>query len=153
MALVVKFNNSGQSGGSAPYVASALSEAIKKLCLQQSICDITGIDEEWNSCAYAGDSELFQNNRDSAVFKEGVSGRPYYLDAIIFRDERGMCYSGNSTLLKDGSTIASRQYAKVPFKPKSFYIDVISKEIAIDDWEFTVKDEEQFREVFEYYEK
>ena len=33
LALVDKFDNSGQSGGSAPYAANAISQAVKKLCL------------------------------------------------------------------------------------------------------------------------
>jgi hypothetical protein len=46
LALVDKFNNSGQSGGSAPYTAAALSQAVKNLCLQNPICDITGNTED-----------------------------------------------------------------------------------------------------------
>ena len=34
LALVEKFGKSGQSGGSAPYTATAISQAVKKLCLQ-----------------------------------------------------------------------------------------------------------------------
>ena len=43
LALVDKFGESGQSGGSAPYTAGAISSAVKKLCMQEPICDITCI--------------------------------------------------------------------------------------------------------------
>jgi len=47
LALCEAFGKSGQSGGSAPYTANALSQAIKKLCLQEPICDVTGHEREW----------------------------------------------------------------------------------------------------------
>ena len=48
IAICKKFGKSGQSGGSAPYVASALSQAVEHLCMQQTICPIMGTDDEWN---------------------------------------------------------------------------------------------------------
>ena len=33
LALCEKFGNSGQSGGSAPFVSSAISQAVKHLCM------------------------------------------------------------------------------------------------------------------------
>jgi hypothetical protein len=159
-ALVEKFANSGQSGGSAPYTAGALSSAIKKLCLQQPICPIMGIEEEWNNCS----GSSFQNNRCSALFKDGKEGKPYYLDAIVFRGQNGSGFTGNSVKLYDGSTIGSRQLIKeFPFTPKTFYIDVIETEWADKEetvqkqgggwWTSVVKDESQLKEVFEYYDK
>ena len=47
-SLLEKFAKSGQSGGSAPYTAEVLSNVIKDLCLQNSISEITGSEEEWN---------------------------------------------------------------------------------------------------------
>ena len=47
LALCEAFGNSGQSGGSAPYTASAISQAVKKLLLQEPICDVTGHENEW----------------------------------------------------------------------------------------------------------
>ena len=29
----------------------------------------------------------YQNNRCSAVFKDGIDGKPRYLDAIVWRDQ------------------------------------------------------------------
>lgn len=160
LALCEKFGNSGQSGGSAPYTAAALSSAIKKLCLQQPICPITGIDEEWNDITSLNDGEtMYQNNRCSALFKDGKDGEAYYIDAIIKRTQNGSCYSGSFWLSKkDYLTgnrdlmIRSRQYIReFPFTPKTFYIDVIEEEVAKDDWEMYLKDPNQLEEVFQYY--
>lgn len=147
LALVNKFNKSGQSGGSAPYVAGSLSHVIKNLCLQEPICPITGLDDEWMEFT---DGE-YQNNRCSALFKKGKEGSPYYLDAIVWEDQEGIGWNG-SALLKNGDELLSRQFIKsFPFEPKTFYIDVISKEVKKDDWEFYIKDEKQLDEVFDYY--
>lgn len=164
LKLVDKFSNSGQSGGSAPMVASALSQAIKHLCLQEPICDITGHDDEWNDVAGHRNKKVYQNNRLSSIFKEGKDGEPYYLNAIVFRGDITGTFTGNGSVsLKDGSIIKSRQFVKLPFKPKTFYIDVIETEWADKEekikkqgggwWTSIVKDEKQLEEVFKYYKK
>jgi hypothetical protein len=167
LALVDKFGESGQSGGSAPYTASAISSAVKKLCMQEPICDITGIDSEWNDVseyAFKDKTETsYQNRRLSSVFKEGKDGTPYYLDAIVFKGQDDSTFTSNSVKLKDGSNIASRQFIKLPFKPKTFYIDVIETEWADQHetveksgggwWTSVIKDESQLKEVFKYYKK
>lgn len=152
LALCEKFGKSGQSGGSAPYTASAISQAVKKLMLQNPIMPMTGIDEEWGHVReVSNDDEMtHQNRRCSALFK-GKSGKCWYLDAIIWKDERGMTWGGMA-FMPDGSKIYGRQYVKsFPFTPKTFYIDIISKEVKPEDWEFYVKDEKQLKRVFKYY--
>lgn len=151
LALCEKFGKSGQSGGSAPYTASALSQAIKKLCLQEPICEITGLPEEWVDMTHMSHREtIFQNTRCSPLFKIG-DGKCYYLDAIVWKTQKGVTWSGTA-IRNDGSKIRSRQFVKsFPFKPKTFYIDVIETEIAPDDWEFHVKNERQLKSVFKYY--
>ena len=47
LALCEAFGRSGQSGGSAPYTANAISQAVKKLCLHEPLWDVTGHKEEW----------------------------------------------------------------------------------------------------------
>ena len=160
LALVEKFGNSGQSGGSAPYVAQALSSAIKKLCMQEPICPIMGIDEEWNDVTNLNDGELmYQNNRCSALFRDGKDGEAYYVDAIVKRTQNGSCFSGSFWLNKKDYLTGNRdlmisncQHIKgFPFTPKTFYIDVIEEEVAPDDWEMYLKDPGQLEEVFQYY--
>ena len=165
LELCEKFGLSGQSGGSAPYTATALSQAIKKLCLFEPICPITGIDDEWDFCNYdyEDDATMYQNKRLSAIFKDGINGKPYYIDAVVFKGEDGNCFTtGNGVKLIDGSTIGSRQYIKsFPFTPKTFYIDVIETEWADRTetikkagggwWTSVVKNEKQLNTVWRYY--
>ena len=146
LALVDKFGNSGQSGGSAPYTAGAIAEAVRKLCLFMPIAPVTGDAAEWIE---VGDNQ-FQNRRCSALFKEGVDGRAYYLDAITWKTPKGICYGGKAKTA-DGGTVGSTQYVKFPFTPKTFYVDVDEFEIAPNDWEFTVKGD--LTEAFEYYDR
>jgi len=167
LALVNKFGESGQSGGSAPYTAGAISSAVKKLCMQEPICDITGIDSEWSNISeFCDGRESYQNKRLSSVFKEGKDGVPYYLNAIVFKGQNDSTFTSNSVELKDGSKLGSRQFIKLPFKPKTFYVDVIETEwhknketgeLTVKSgggwWSSVIKDESQLEEVFNYYQK
>ena len=156
LALCEKFGSSGQSGGSAPFTATVLAQSIKKLCLQESICPITGIADEWLDVGKMMERpDVYQNKRCGALFKEGIDGKAYYLDAVIFKTENGGAYSSNcGAIIKGEERIYSRQYVKAfPFTPKTFYIDVIEKEIAKDDWEFYIKYPRQIAKVFKYYDK
>lgn len=158
LALCEKFGQSGQSGGSAPFTAGALADAVKKLCLHKPIAPITGEDSEWANVY----DKVFQNKRLSNIFKGDEDGRPYFLEAIIFKSQSGSCFSGN--VMSSKGEITSRQYIKAfPFTPKTFYIDVIKTEWADKEetvekeggewWTSVIKDESQLKEVFEYYDK
>lgn len=152
--LCEKFGNSGQSGGSAPYTASSLSNIIKKLCLFETISPIIGSDDEWVNVY----DNTYQNKRCSGLFKDGEDGIPYYIDAIIKRDENGTCWSGPAWLSEDDYKLGDRNrmvgkkgYIKsFPFLPKTFYIDVIDVEVG-KDWESFIKDPNQINEVRLYY--
>lgn len=162
LALCEKFGRSGQSGGSAPYTASAISQTVKKLLLQNPICPITGIDEEWINVRETSqeDEMMYQNARCSAVFKS-KNGRCWYLDAIVKKTQDGSCWSGGFWLSKEDYLTGDKskrlhcpQYIKsFPFTPKTFYIDVIEEEVAKDDWEMWMKDPKQLEKVWKYYDK
>lgn len=178
LALCEKFGQSGQSGGSAPYTAGALSQAIKKLCLQQTIAPLTGEESEWGTVA----DGVNQNNRESAVFKSD-DGKPYYLNAIVWKgDTEGESGNDWDTFTGTVAGIRSRQYIKeFPFTPKTFYVDV-TREMLPEDWNeepfyenefydtkvfeetgvkkkiiekhrYVIKNQKQLEEVFEYYDK
>ena len=169
LALVNKFGNSGQSGGSAPYVSQIISNVVKKLCMQQSISPIMGTDDEWNDVSEISDEKIgtiFQNKRNSAIFKDNTGA--YYLDAIVFEGENGNRFTSGSVDLPEpvepinGLKIGSSQYIKeFPFEPKTFYINVIETEWADKEqtkqengggwWTSVIKDETQLNDVFEYY--
>lgn len=165
-ALVRKFGKSGQSGGSAPIVAAVIAKAVEDLCLHKPLYGITCGKGEWIDQSKTSEGKRFwQNNRLTSVFKQGENGKPYYLNAIVFKGQTGSQFTSNGSVkLKDGSALRSRQYIKnLPFKPKTFYVDVIETEWADKTetvkkegggwWTSVVKDESQLDEVFEYYER
>lgn len=115
MELIEVFSNQGHSGASAGFVNSLFS----KLANYEIINPLTGKDDEW----FEYSDGQFQNKRDGAVFKDGKEGKAYYLDAIVWKDELGNCWSGS----RDGVT--SRQFIKsFPFVPKTFTIDSMTDE-------------------------
>lgn len=161
LALVKKFSKSGQSGGSAPYTAGAIADAVKKLCLQKPLCPITGIDDEWTDISSFSKEPTFQNNRLSSIFKDSKEGRAYYLDAIVWQGE-----DEYDTFTGKILGVSSRQYIKsFPFTPKTFYIDVVRDfnvegldekdiiETGVGRYTYKLKNPEQLAEVFQYYEE
>lgn len=164
LALCEKFGRSGQSGDSAPFTATAISQAVKKLLMQEPICPITGVDEEWWDVSFfsAGKPQpLYQNRRCSALFKE-EDGRCWYVSAIVCKVvQTGHCFSGSFWLSKEdylagdrSKMIGKAHYVKsFPFTPKTFYIDVIEEEVAKDYWEMYVKDPKQLEKVWKYYDR
>lgn len=211
IALYLKFKRSGQSGGSAPYFASAISRdieegvssdlivemvkshdsltfhfvkeinllverikffhienldallrSIKDLILYNPISPLTGIDEEWCDVSeICNEREWYQNKRCSALFKFGKEGKPYYLDAIVMREQNGACWSGNAWLSQDDyesgdldRMVGKRGYVKsFPFIPKTFYVDVRDMEVEGGDTEYFVVDLGQLKPIWDYYDK
>ena len=163
IVLCEAFGKSGQSGGSAPVTASAISQAVEKLMMFETLAPLTGEDAEWTDVSANNNGDpMFQNNRDSRVFKDGKEGKAYFIDAIVFDGDIGGRFTGNVTL--NGVKIGSAQYIKsFPFKPKTFYVDVIDqrwkdKEEKTPDvsgawWTHLIKNENTLVEVFEYYDK
>lgn len=170
LALCEAFGKSGQSGGSAPYTATALSQAIKALCLQEPICAVTGHESEWNDISQWSDEPAWQNKRCSGLFKKS-DGRCSYVDSIVWKGvEDWDTFTGRVYVDdKDFELIGSSQYVKFPFKPKTFYIDVIRIPITKEEAErrdmhyiedgsnkcyyTVVKDPKQLDRVFKYYDK
>lgn len=159
LAICEKFGNSGQSGGSAPYTASILSNTIKDLCLHKTISPITGEDNEWSSVTNLNDGTiLYQNKRNSAIFKEG-NGRAYYIDAIVKKDQNGSTWTGSFWLNKEDYEsgnkklkVFTRGYIKsFPFTPVTFYVNVTDVEVAKDDWESFINDINQLNDIRDIY--
>ena len=155
MELVELFAKQGHSGMSAGIVRNLFNKVADYKPLKPITCE----GSEWGTGA-----DKFQNKRCPSIFKEGKDGKPYYLNAIVFKGQNGSCFtSGGSVKLKNGDTIKSSQFIKLPFTPKTFYIDVIETEWADKTetiekqgggwWTSVVKDETQLKEVFEYYQK
>ena len=171
LALCEVFGNSGQAGGSAPMTATVISKAIKNLLLQEPICDVTGHETEWVDVSEISDGEiLWQNSRCSGLFKY-PDGKLSYVDAIVWKGEEDWdTFTGRVYIdEKDFELIGSSQFAKLPFNPKTFYIDVVRVPIAKEEAEsrklhyiedgfnkcyYTIlKDPTQLDKVFKYYDK
>ena len=174
MALVKKFADSGQSGGSAPYTAQIITQVLKKLLAHEPLGDgLTCEDDEWTDISPMEGAEdgtgSFQNNRLSSVFKEGKDGRPYYINAVVFKPVgKDYTFTSNSVKMSENSneSIGSAMYIKsLPFQPKTFMVDVVEKEYRKNKdgsmveeegggwWESWLKDPKQLDEVYEYYDK
>ena len=172
LALCEAFGKSGQSGCSAPYTASAISKVIKKLLLQEPICDVTGHEKEWVDVSDMGfNSIVYKNIRCGSLFKNSNDSRSYYLDAIVWKGiEDYDTFTGRVYIDdKNFELIGSSQFVKFPFKPKTFYIDVVRVPITKDDAEkrnlhyiedgfnkcyYTIlKDPNQLDIVFKYYDR
>jgi len=127
LALCEAFGKSGQSGGSASFTATAISQAVEKLMMFETLAPLTGEDSEWVDMSEYNDGEsMFQNNRDSRVFKNGKDGQAYFIEAIVFDGDIGGRFTGNGSVTHNGENIGSSQYIKeFPFIPKTFYVDVI----------------------------
>ena len=170
LALCEAFGNSGQSGGSAPYTASAISQAVKHLMLQEPICDITGHESEWCDVSESHGSIMYQNRRCSALFKDGVGEKAYYLDSVVWKGiEDWDTFTGRVYVDNVGfELISGSHFVKFPFKPKTFYIDVVRVQITKEEAEsrnlhyiegnnecyYTIlKDPKQLDVVFKYYKR
>ena len=105
LELLGVFGEHGHSGSSAPYAINLF----KKLASFEPIAPLTGEDSEWGD---PYDGKTRQNKRCSHVFKE-EDGRAYDIDAVVFREPNGCCYTGKG----------SRRYIKFPYTPKTKYVD------------------------------
>jgi len=159
------FAQEGHSGGSAPMAAGVLAQAIKAILGFQILSPLQGNDAEWNDVSERGapGSILFQNKRDSAVFKN-ADGKCTYNTCIIWKGEDQW-----DTFTGSIQGIGSSHYIKsFPYMPKTFYVnvyrelydennpkhkdaDVISCQGG--DMAYFIKDEKQLEEVFNYYDK
>ncbi len=131
----------------------------------ETLAPLTGSDEEWTDITDFNDGKpMFQNNRDSRVFKDEKNEQGYFIEAIVFDGDIGGRFTGNGSVTCNGENIGSTQLIKAfPFTPKTFYINVIDTrykdkeekqpDINGDWWTHVVKDEAQLKEVFEYYDK
>jgi len=166
MALVQKFADSGQSGGSAPFTSGALVQTLQKLLAQEPLGGVDNDPDEWGEESSYGS---FQNHRLSSVFKETKDSKPYYLNAIVFVPEgKEYGYTSGGVMMEEGSDqiVGSSHYIKTfPFEPKTFKITVHEKEYRklkdgtlIEEegggwWESWLADPKQLDQVWEYYDR
>ena len=150
LELVDKFGKSGQSGGSAPYTAGCIISNLKNLLAFKPLLPITGIKDEWNDTGVKENRKiLFQNKRLSSIFKVGNDGIPYYLDAIVWKDGKN-CFTGWVKTENGRKSIGSRQNIKLPFEPKTFYVNV---ELIGEQYRITSNGMKQLEKSLNYFKK
>ena len=92
LELMSVFQKQGHSGFSAPYVLNVFN----KLAMHKPITPLTGDDSEWSDVG----NDMYQNNRCSAVFKDGKDGDAYWINGNIFRDQNGCTFTNEHSRVK-----------------------------------------------------
>jgi hypothetical protein len=134
MELIEVFEKQNHSGVSARIVISLFS----RLAKYQTITQIEDEEDEWIQVT----NDVYQHKRCSGLFKEG--GKYYYIHAIVWKEiETGATFTGTV----DG--ISSKQEVKLPFIPKTFYVQVVKDENGEDK----IYDKETLNKAFEYFSK
>ena len=131
LELIETFAKQGHSGFSAPYVANMFH----KLANYEVLSPLTGNDDEWTDVSDMSGEMMFQNNRDSRVFKNknGV----FFINAIVWQE------TINDDVNHFTDKDSNRYIKSFPFTPKTFYVKV--------DKERNVLDTEEYEKVKEYY--
>lgn len=125
LELLTTLSKQGHSGFSNDYIVDIFS----KLAKYEVLSPLTGKDDEWVDHP----NGLYQNCRNGAVFK--INGETYYLDAIVWIDEKGIHFTNYH----------SKGYIKsFPFTPKTFYVRV--------DKNRNILDKDEYEKAKEYYE-
>lgn len=129
LELLEVLGTQGHSGFSINYVVEYFSQLAKF----EPLCPLSGDDSEWNNNL---DSETWQNNRCSHVFK-AKNGVAYDIDGYVFwhwserpldEDEEG--YPGMSRFKSCFTSNMSRKLVTFPYIPqKPEYIEVDSFEV------------------------
>ncbi len=120
-------------------------DSLKKLATFQPLTPLTFEEDEWLDVSEAcGEESMYQNIRMSNIFKHGIDGKPYSLDAILWIDDDGVGFNGTI------NGYSSCQYVKIPFIPKTFRIDVVLNKKTND---YEIKNLAHMLKVFRYYEK
>jgi hypothetical protein len=129
LKFIKKFEKQSQdSGGTIHYTINSIVSIIRNLLLQRPICPLTFKDDEWSIVSdNSGNGPVYQNKRESGVFKDGTLSRPYYLYGIAFKavDNDWDQFSGkvedisSTCYFKKNILVGSDQAY-----PKTFYIDV-----------------------------
>jgi hypothetical protein len=131
MELLATFANQRHSGFSASYV----TDIFNKLARFETLSPLTGNDDEWNDVSDISGEMLFQNNRDSRVFKSDDGA--FFLDAIVWQE------TINDVVNHFTNKDSNRYIKSFPFTPKTFYVKV--------DKDNNILDTEEYNKAKEYY--
>lgn len=112
LELMNVFDSQGHSGFSAPYCLKLFN----RLANWKPISPLTGEDDEWKEVW--GDTNLYQNKRYSAVFKDKSTGRTYDCEGKVFTKDNGKTWYG----CRDSSVDIIFPYT-VPDEPEEVYLE------------------------------
>lgn len=113
LELVKVFSKQGHSGSSASFCINLFADLAK----YKPLLPIQGTDDEWTDVSEYGSrkgTKVWQNNRAGHIFKEDDGKGAYDIDAVVYREPNGACYT------KGGA----RTYITFPYTPTVTYIDV-----------------------------
>lgn len=161
--IIEIFESQGHSGFSASCYASVLSKTIKNVLMHKTLSPLTGKEHEWNNVSdMNGCHTLYQNNRDSSVFKDEADNA-HYLDAIVFQGEDDFDSFTGSV----GGIYSSQYIKSFPFTPKRFTVHVYRElydennpkhktcsdivECGLGTFAYFIKDPTELEAVAEYY--
>lgn len=106
LKMVETFADEGHSGFSASYAVGIL----EKLLRFEPLTPLTGEPSEWVQVS----GNAWQNRRCSHVFKDAEDGSAYDIDAVIFREPNGVCFTSRD----------SHRTITFPYVPVREYVDV-----------------------------
>lgn len=112
LEIINVFAKQGHSGFTADYCIRVLSRLLR----YKPLTPLTGEDDEWESNPF--DTELLQNKRYPAVFKDVKNGNAFNTEAKIFSDDDGETWYTSV----DSKADISFPYT-VPDKPKSILMN------------------------------
>ncbi len=151
LELVEAHSKQGHSGCSSSMAISIFS----KVANFQPLTPLTFNDDEWDNPVHDG---IFQNKRNSAVFKNSKEGKPHYSNAFYKKNESGNAYTG--TLTVGDGRVLKRCYIKDPNNMPEICIDIVdwevNKETGVKEagsgwWLEKMKDVSQLQELAKYY--
>jgi hypothetical protein len=153
-ALIDAYAETGQSDTSAALIGPVITDTIKKAFNFEPSSELTGDDEEW-MLVWEGqnaDDSMFQNTRNSRVFKEGKGGKPYYAEGLIWWVTGSNTLWTGSIKLSDSCMLSSLVYIKdlSKFEGKKFYIKVQESEEGSET--FIIQNPELLKEAEKIYE-
>ena len=169
MKVLETFSNEGHSGATAPLASAVLSQTIKAALGYQILSPLTGEDEEWHDITELHGSQLWQNIRESGVFKDEKGNCSYATSIVWCAEEPWDRFTGTLNGYRSSNYIK-----EFPFMPKTFFVEVIREPYDKDnpehqeldvvetgnvvnrtegDFVYKIKDPAQLEEVFNYYNK
>lgn len=124
---------------------------IVKLLSWLPLSELTIEDSDWDGYVSMDGEMTYQHKRLSKLFKNGINGKPYLINRLVFVNQHGDTFgSGFYRRVEDGKLV---KYNLLPKQLKEFprvYVDCLEYEIGEGDYEFFVS-EEDLKKVTKFY--